>query len=62
MIYDIDDIASYVVPHDSSNVLDRELLSMSIVKEVYLIGQESEGNTYQYFEMVKEGVNLSLYT
>lgn len=61
MICNIDNIASYAIPHDSANVLSGGSLSTSIVKRVCLVGQEVEGNARQYFEVMGEGVNLVFY-
>lgn len=61
MIYNIDNIASYGVPHDSSNVLGKGLSSMSVLKKICFIGQKAKGNACQYFEAVTEGVDLALY-
>lgn len=61
MICNVDNIASYAVPHDSSNVLGRGLSSINIIKKVRLVSQEAKGNALWYFEAVREGVDLALY-
>lgn len=61
LIRDVDDNASDIVLHDSSNVLGGGSSSMSVVEGVHLIGQEAKGSTRRYFEVVRESVNLALY-
>lgn len=34
---------------------------MSVLKKICLIGQKVKGNACQYFEVVREDVNLALY-
>lgn len=61
MICDIDDIASYAMPHDSSNILGGGSLSTSVVERVRLVGQEAKSNARQYFEVVRKGVDPALH-
>lgn len=61
MICDIDNIASYVVPHDSANVLGEGSLRTSIIKRVCLVGQKVKGNARWYFEAMEEGVDPAFH-
>lgn len=60
LICDIDNIASYVIAHDSANVLGGTLSSIWFVKKVCLIGPAVKGNTCLYFETMREGVDPAL--
>lgn len=44
LISDVDDVASYTVLHDSTDVLHRGPLGLSIVKKVDLIGEKPKGH------------------
>lgn len=62
MICNIDNIATYPVPHDSANVLGEGLSSTSIVEKVGLVGWEAKNNACRYFKAMGQGVNLVFYT
>lgn len=61
MISDIDDVASYTVLHNGTNVLRRGLSSSSIIEKVGFIGEKAKDHTYRYFKIIGECINPALY-
>lgn len=61
MICNVNNIAFYAVPHDSSNVLGKKSSSTKVIERVRFVGQEVKGNVRRYFEAVREGVEPVLY-
>lgn len=47
--------------YDSANVLGGGLSSTSVVKKLYLIGQETKYNAHRYFEVMREGINPAFH-
>ena len=50
------------MPYDSANVLDGGSSSTSLVKGVYLVGEEAKGNARRYFKAMGEGVDPAFHT
>lgn len=62
LICNVNNITSYTMPHDSTNVLSGGSLSTSVVERVCLVGQEVKGNACQHFEAIKKGINPAFHT
>ena len=61
LIGDVNNVASYAVPHDSANVLRRRSLGLSIIERVRLICKETKGHACGYRRTMGEGINPALY-
>lgn len=61
LIGDVNNITFYTVFHDSTNILYRETLGLSVIERVYLISKKAKGNAHRYFKTMREGINLALY-
>lgn len=62
LIGNIDNITSYVILHDSANVLGTRLLNTNISEGLHLIDQKTKDNACWYLKVMHKGVNLALYT
>lgn len=47
--------------HNNMNILSIRLLSPNVLERVCLISQEVKDNTCQYFKIIREIINLTLY-
>lgn len=61
MIGDVDNIAYSTMLHDSMNILCKESLNLSIIKEVGLISEEAKGHACRHFKMIEENINLNFH-
>lgn len=61
LIGDVDNITSYSVSHNSTNVLFRGLPGLSVGENVRLIGEQVKSHVHRYFKMINEDVNLALH-
>ena len=57
LVGDVDNVVSYTVPHNSTNVLRRGLSSLSIVKGVRLIGEKAKGHACRHLKTMRESIN-----
>lgn len=61
MIGYVNDVASYIVSHDGTNVLCRRLSGSSIVEKVRLIGEQVKSHTYKVLKTIGEDINPIFY-
>ena len=61
LIGDVNNIVSYAVSHDSTNVLRRRSSGSSIIERVCLIHEEAKGHACRYFKTMGEGINPALH-
>lgn len=61
LIGNIDNIASYTIPHNSTNILHRGLLSSSFIKRVCLIGEEVKSHACMYLKTMRESINPAFH-
>lgn len=57
----VDNISSYTMLHNSTNVLCRGTLRLSVIKGIRLIDKESKGHACRYFKAMGESINLVFY-
>lgn len=51
-------VASYIILHNSTNVLCKDLLDLNIVKKVGFISEEAKNHTRKQFKMKEKSINL----
>lgn len=61
LIGDVDNITSYSVLHNSTNVLCRGLPGLSVGENVRLIGEQAKSHVHRYLKMISEGVNPAFH-
>lgn len=61
LIGDINNFSSYLILHNSINILDKKLLSINIIEEICLISWEDKNNTYWHLKILEKNVNLAFY-
>ena len=61
LIDNIDNVAFYIVLHDSTNVFRRWSSGLSIIDRVCFICEEAKNNTRKYLKIMKEGINLAFH-
>lgn len=61
LIGNVDDVASYTVSHNGTNVLHRGMSGSSIVDGVHFIGEETKGHIYRYLKTIEECINPAFY-
>ena len=61
MATSVNDVVSYIVSYNSTNVLPRGSLGSSVVDKVCFIGQKIKSNACRYFETMKESINPAFY-
>lgn len=54
-------VASYIILHNSTNVLCKGLLNLNIVKKVGFISKEAKNYTRKYFKIREKSINLVFY-
>lgn len=57
LISDINNVAFYIVPYNSINVLCKRPLGLSVVKKIHLFGKKAKGYIYRYLKTMEENIN-----
>lgn len=61
LICNIDDVAFYIVPHNSTNGLRQRLLGLGVVEEVSFINKKVKSYSCRHFKMMRESINRGLH-
>lgn len=61
LVGNVDNVASYIMAHNSINVLCKESLSLSVIEGVRLIGEEAKGHARRHLKMIRESINPTFY-
>lgn len=61
LVNNVDNVVSYTVLHNSTNVLCSGPLGSNVVKEIRLIGKEAKGHAYKYLKIIKKSINPTLH-
>ncbi len=62
LIGNVNNVVSYIVPHNNTNILRKRPSGLSVVKRVYFIGKEAKGHAYRYLKTMGESINLAFHT
>lgn len=57
----INNVASYTISYNSTNVLHKSLLDLNIIEGIGLIDKKAKGYACKYLKMMQESINLALY-
>lgn len=61
LIGNVNNIGSYIVSHDSTNVLCRGPLGLNIVNKVRFIGEKAKTHASRYLNTMEESINPVFY-
>lgn len=61
MIDNVDNVASYIVSHNSADVLRKGSSGPSIIESINLIREETKGHARRYFKTIREGINPAFH-
>ena len=61
LIGDVNNVASYAVPHDSANVLRRRSSGSSIIERARLICEKGKGHACRYLKTMGEDINPAFH-
>lgn len=62
LIGNVNDVASYTVLHNNTNVLRKGPSGSSVVDGIRFISEEAKNDACGYFETIRESINSVLYT
>lgn len=61
LIDDVNDVASYTVLHNSTHVLRRGPLVLSVVEGIGLIGKKAKSYARRYFKTMGKNINQAFH-
>lgn len=62
LMSNVDNVASYTIAHNSTNVLCRGFSGPSVVKGVRLISEEVKGHARRHLKTMRESINSAIHT
>lgn len=57
LVGNVNNVASYIVAHNSPNVPHKRPSGSSVVKRVRFIGEKAKHHTCRYFKTMRESIN-----
>lgn len=61
LVGNVNNIAFYIVAHNSRNVLHKRPSGSSVVKEVRFIGEKAKHHACRYFKTMRENINAAFH-
>lgn len=61
LIGNVNNVTSYTMSHNSTNILHREPLGSSVVEGVCFISKKAKGHTCRYLKTIGESINSTFH-